>query len=296
MQTWIIFSLLAALTWAIVNISDKYVISKLINRPMIPVLFMGILSIISAVVVYFVHGFEKMSWPLILMAGAAGVVYVAFAFCYFKAMQTEEVSRMVPLMYVNPLFILVISIFLFSEVLTVFKYLGVLLLVLGGILISTEDIHKFKLSKGAWIMLFGTFLLAVNQVLTKYLLNYADFWTVFAYVRIAAFIALIPIFAIEFNHVMHIIKQKDKKAFWLITLTETLNIVGILFITVAIAGGSATLANALSSVQPFIVLVFALLLSRFHPEIIKESLHKKTIILKIAAIIIIVVGAGMVIK
>ncbi|PIU98265.1 hypothetical protein COS61_02340, partial [Candidatus Wolfebacteria bacterium CG03_land_8_20_14_0_80_40_12] len=86
-------------------------------------------------------------------------------------------------------------------------------------------------------------------------------------------------------------REHGKKVIGVISLAEILNLVGKVFITIAIATGYVTLVNALSSVQPFFVLLFAVILSIFYPSIIKEELNKPIIVQKLVAIILMFIGA-----
>ena len=55
---------------------------------------------------------------------------------------------------------------------------------------------------------------------------------------------------------------KDKgKGVGLVTLNELMGMAGLFFITIAMAKGPVTLVHALSSVQPFFVLIFVILVT-----------------------------------
>ncbi len=69
------------------------------------------------------------------------------------------------------------------------------------------------------------------------------------------------------------------------SISQTLNVAGGLLITLAISVGSPTLVNALASIQPFIVFVFALIISVFYPAIFKEDFKKANIFIKVVAIV-----------
>ncbi len=123
------------------------------------------------------------------------------------------------------------------------------------------------------------------------MLNFADYWTIFAYIRIGTIFALIPIFYFYFPDLLRSIKKHGKKVFVVISINETLNIFGVLFMTIATAIGFVTLVSALSSVQPFFVLIFAVIISIFYPKILKEEIGRKTLFLKFISIILMFVGA-----
>jgi len=98
-MSWILFSILAALIWAIVNIIDKYVLSKLVSRPIIPVIIMGFIGLIASLLVFIFLGFQQLSAGNVLLAFISGSLYVLMTFFYFRAVKIEEVSKVIPLFY-----------------------------------------------------------------------------------------------------------------------------------------------------------------------------------------------------
>jgi len=55
---WILFSILAALVWAIVSIVDKYIFTKWIRKPVIPLMILGVIGLVASFFVYLFHGFS----------------------------------------------------------------------------------------------------------------------------------------------------------------------------------------------------------------------------------------------
>lgn len=291
MPLWIIFSILAALSWAIANTADKYVVGNWVKKPAILIIFVGLIGLFAAILIYFIHGFSEMSLYNTLLAFAAGLFYVLMLMFYFRAAKMDEISRVVPLSFLASLFILVFASLFLGEILTMFNYLGVISLVFGAIIISLKNIHKFKLSGSFWLMMVSSFSFSVYAVITKYLLGMADYWTVFSYVRIGVFIAIIPILYFNFSELRSFIKESGKKINGLVSLNETIRLSGGLFITIASSTGSVTLTNALAAIQPFFVLFFTVMLSAFYPQIIKEENGKLAIITKLFAITLMFIGA-----
>jgi transporter family protein len=288
---WIIFSILAALCWAAVNTVDKYILTKWIRNPLVPVIILIIIGLIAAVMVYFLYGFSPLSWSNISLALIAGIFYVLMSIFYFKALKIGEVSRVIPLFYLSPLFILIFAAPFLGEVFTPLKYLGIILLVVGAILISSKQFTKITLGKSFWWMMLCVVALSINALLTKHLLNFADYWTIFAYTRIGAVIGLIPIAYIYLPELIDTVRTHGKRVVAVISANESLNLVGVLFITIATSIGYVTLVNALSSIQPFFVLLFVVMLSVFYPSILKEELGKSVILQKLVAIILMFIGA-----
>lgn len=288
---WAIFSILAALTLAVVNIVDKYILTKWIRTPLVPVIIVGVIGVVASVVIFFVYGFLSLSSFNIFLSLIAGIFYILTILFYFKALKIGEVSRVIPLFYLSPLFILIFAGIFLGEIFTPLKYGGIFLLIIGAILISSENPLKITPNKAFWWMLLATISSAIEALLTKYLLNFADYWTIFAWARIGTIIGVLPIAYIYLPELIATVKEHGKRVIAVISINESLNLLGVLFITIATSLGYVTLVNALFSIQPFFVLLFAVLLSIFYPSILKEELSKSIISLKILAMVLMFIGA-----
>ena len=294
-MSWILFSILATIVWAIVNTVDKYILTKLVRKPVILLMILGIIGLIASFLVYLFHGFSYLSYFNIALAFAAGILYIIGILFYFKAVKIEEISRVIPLLYLSPLFVSILAAIFLGEIFTPIKYLGIFLLIIGAIFISSKNFIKISFGKAFWFMVLASLVLSVNAVITKHLLNFVDFWTIFSYIRIGAFFALIPIFCFSFKDLILSVREHGKKAIILISLNEILALVGVVLITIAMSRGYVTLVNALSSVQPFFVLLFAVILSIFYPKILKEEIDKKTVLIKLIAITFMFIGVILII-
>ncbi len=254
-----------------------------------PVIVMGVIGLIASAAIFIIHGFQSLSPINILLAIVAGIFYILMTFLYFHAIKIEELSKVIPLFYLTPLFILIIAAFFLGEIFTPIKYLGIILLVIGAMLISSNKL-SFNFGKAFWFMVLASVVMAINQVITKYLLGFADFWTIFGYIRIGAFAALVPSIIMNIESFKSIYKKQGLRPFGFITASESLNVLGVLSITLAAATGFITLANALSSVQPFFVLLLTIIISVLYPQILKEEIGRSIVARKVVAIVIMFVG------
>lgn len=287
---WIVYTILAALFMAIVNIVDKYLLSKLVAKPIVPVMILGIVGGISAIVVFAIKGLTHLTPIHLTLAFICGILYVFMVFFYFKAVKIEDISTIIPLYYLSPLYILLIAWIFLDERFTASKYLGIVLIVSMAIFISMKNIRTIHISKALWFIILSSVSIAIVQVITKYLLNTNDFWTVFAYIRLSAFIALIPVYWFKYPELKLQYRTGGLKPIGIITANETLTLLSVILGTAATAIGFVTLVNALSSIQPFFVLIFTIGLSLFYPHILKEELTKSRVILKFIAIILMFIG------
>ncbi len=103
-MSWISFSVLAAFIWAIVNTVDKYVLTKWVRKPIVPIMILGIIGLIASLFIFLIHGFSYLSYLNITLAFIAGIFYILANTFYFKAAKLEEISRVVPLFNLTTLF------------------------------------------------------------------------------------------------------------------------------------------------------------------------------------------------
>jgi transporter family protein len=291
---WILFAVLAAFFWAINNMIDKFILTKWVKQPFVLLIVLALIGLISGAVVYVAHGIDHLSTFGIVLALVAGIFSIVMTATYFKAVQIEEVSRVAPLFYISPLFILLFATIFLGEIFTPAKYLGIFLVLAGAVMISTKDIAKLRFGKAVWWMLLSAFALAINQLIAKYLLGLTDFWTVFFYIRVGAFIGIIPFAWMYLPELVRNVREHGGRVLGLISLNEFINIAGVLLFTLSISIGSVTLANTLASVQQIFVLLFAVILSIFYPSILKEEIGRSTVFSKLIAIICMFIGVALI--
>ncbi len=225
------------------------------------------------------------------MAFSAGIIYFFSYLLYFKAAELEEISRVIPLVFLSPLYILVLAHIFLGERLSLIHYLGVIFLMVGAILISGRSFSNIRFNSAFWLMIACSFLLAIVDVITKYILDFADSWTAFSYLRIGMFAASIP-FLCRFSGDSFLVAGKHGiRIIVAMIASSIITLAGLLVYTVAIGRGSVTLVTALSSVQPFFVLFFVVILSVYRPQVLKEELGKSILIRKFLAIALIFIGA-----
>lgn len=292
-ELWLLFGLFAALSWALTNTIDKYVLSKLVKNPIAPIIVSSVIGVILSISIYFVKGFDSLSYIHISLALLNGAIYLILTFFYFKALQIEEMSRIVPLFYVSPLFILIFAFLLLEEILKPINYFGVLLLIIGAVLINYKKGINIKFGKAFWFMMISSLALSLSEIIRKYLLDYAEFWTILSYGFIGTFITLgvMIIFKREF---IKELAHCNFKTLLTISTSSVTNLTGIFLLTVGLSLGSVTLVNAVASLQPLFVLLIAIILSIFIPKIIKEEISRGTIIFKLISIILMIIGVMMV--
>ncbi|MFV9677058.1 MAG: EamA family transporter, partial [Methanosarcinales archaeon] len=104
---WYIPALLASLLWAVVVIVDKFVLTHHIKDAYSYQLFLTITLVPLALILFFCSCFHH-SMLLYLLILLLGMIFGLVFVLYNKALLVEEVSRVTPLFYLSPLFVLLL--------------------------------------------------------------------------------------------------------------------------------------------------------------------------------------------
>lgn len=290
-MTYAFYAILAALLWAVTNIIDKFVLSRLESRPHLPFIVQALLGGVVGVVLLVTHGVQPISSTEFMLLVVASVAFLFLNNWYFKAADLADMSQVIPLFYIAPALVALLAAIFLHETFSAHVYFGIGLIVIGAILISIEKFGQSKVGRRAFLYIGGAVVAdGVLEILMKVILKRQDFWTVFIDMRLMAFVMLIPFIIHYWNEFTGVVRSQKRSLLGWSFVGELINIFAVLFGTIAIAGGYVTIVSALEATQPFFVLAFTVLLSLFLPKIIKESVDRNTVLLKFLAIISIFVG------
>lgn len=285
MESWILFALLAPAIISIVNIIDKFIVSKRIKNVNSYYIIVGIWYVIISTIIILYGGFQNLLFNnyLFLLTG----MILSFCFImYFKILQIEEVSRSISLTQTFPLLIALFAFLFLGERFNLVKYIGIFSTVIGALIISF-DFNTGSLRKAVKYIIIYVFFLALLNILYKYSMSDFTFWQIYS---LTIFIAgiLITLFGIIHNGLKEALKNKNVIKFTI--LSELLTITGSLFYLKAVSIGTVTLASALTTIQPLYVLIYATILSIFFPKIINEFISKKDLFVKLAGALFVTIG------
>jgi len=295
---WLIFAFVAAVFWAVGVVIDKYIITKHMQDPFSYQLLYTMAESPILLLLLFASISSALPWSLLGIVAGFGI-YPGLIL-YFKAMAIEEASRVISMWYTSPILVLLLAYVFLEEKLSLPSYLGVVFLVLGAIFISyrKEEGKKPVVSPALGLILASGVVFAGYEVLTKYVLGAIDylsylFWNFVGTAMIAFSLFCLP--KIRGNFLSDIKRVNRTVLFWRIVNTS-LGIIASVFYYIAISGGPVSLVSAASSLEPFFVFAFTLLLSLFVPKILKEETRKRVVTIKALAIILIVAGTWLITK
>ncbi|PIR02415.1 MAG: hypothetical protein CO031_01290 [Candidatus Nealsonbacteria bacterium CG_4_9_14_0_2_um_filter_37_38] len=307
---WLIVAISAYLILAIVQLVDKYLLAGPIPSPKVYSFYVGALGILILILAPFVN-FYVPEIKQIILSLVAGAIFIYALFWFYKALQKYEASRVVSAVGgILPIFTFGL-VYVFSggkEILKPWEFLSLILLILGGVLITYEKSKKISL-KSFQISAIAAFFLALSFVLSKYVYMVLPFWSGYIWIKIGGFLMAIGfLLTREVRSKLFKVKIARVVGGWRPKKTA-----GI-FLSNQAAGAGANilqnwaialaplicvpLINALQGVQYVALLIFVTLLSLTRPFWakkvgLKEEISKEVIFQKLFAILLIGTGLAL---
>jgi len=286
---------MATVMWTLGNVIDKFVISRYFKGPFPQVSFSCFMSLVAAIVVALAGGIDIVPTAVIVTPFVAGVLYQVMMYFYFKSLYVEQVSRVIPLFTFVPVFVLAFAAVALGEFFAPLTYVGIAALVLGALALCYESREVFKLSRAFWLMMIGNIFFAAATVLVKMSLATLPITVTFFWFLLGSF-ALIVAFLPFGWAALRAVARKRPVALGLITISESIATLGKYSLFIAATLTAISLIYAMAETQMFFVLLFAVIVSLFYPNIMQEKMSKRDIITKVLALIIMFVGAVMIVN
>lgn len=291
---WLIYAILSPVVASSTNYIEKFLLEKELDDSVVFLIFMAVVDLLFCIPLFLLHGFAGPSLAQILILLLAGALNTFYVLPYFQALKLEETSRVVPLFQFVPVFTLVLSSFFLGEKLNSHELLGFALILFGGFFISVNKLDSkiFRPRKALWYMILSSLMYAILAVCFKFVVVKTSVLTSFSYEILGSALGGFILFCIPFyaKRSISYITKLSKTFYFGIVLNVSLSILFEFFSAIALSLAPVALVMVISGIQPFIVLLFGIILSVWFPHIIKEDIKKSTITLKISALCMIFIG------
>ena len=292
---WFIFAFISQALWSFNNVVDKYILTNKLRDPSSYNILTMLFDIvpISLYLLILPVNFS----PALILGVFAGLLTVVALQLFNEGIMKEEASRMVSLVYTSPIFVVFMSVIFLNEVVTFNNYLGIGLVVIGAILISTKNSgHKLVLSKIVVIALLSAFVFALSTILSDSGLGYMTYWQFWFWACFGSFIgALImlihPVLRKKFKRSMESIRLKTLGLAFLTCIVFYIAQLSFFF---AISMGPVSLVASVLSLEPLVTLVFATLVTIYNPKLVREIINKNEFSKKLVAIVLSLVGVYLI--
>lgn len=293
---WLVFALLCPAFWGLNNVFYKFLMTKKFRSYFSMLSFMGFVDLFFAVAIYLVTP-ASFVFPYVLFAMVVGLMPLLGFWFYSKALMVEEISRITPLFQFIPIFVVLLSVMFLNEILSAQRYFGVAIIIIASILISYRNSTSGKsFSAALKFMIPFSVVLAVHAILEKFLLSHIDYWSVFFWNILGAFLGVL--FLLTFSkprrEFSEAVSAVGKRAFFVVFVGEGVYFLGTICWLIAASMGYVSLVSALAGLQHFFVFIYVLLSSLFVPHHLKEEMTRGVIALKISAIALMFAGTWLV--
>jgi len=296
-ELWFLYVFSSVIIFGFTTIIDKLMLAKRLSSFSYYVTFVPPAFVFSICVLFFFPT-NVFSIPSFI-AFAAGMISCGGYFLYAISMKKEEASRISALTSLSPAFVAVLAVFLVNEIFSAQSYVGIALMILGGALISYKrnNVKKLIPISLVFILIATNLAYSLDQTFAKISLDEISFWPFLMMFMFGRFVAVIPGFAINSARrkcFAEIGKLERNFAFALVVGSISWT-VAIVFFFYAASLGPITLVSTISIISPLFTLVFATLLSKHFPKILKEEIDRKTLALKLFALLLIFIGTYLII-
>jgi len=295
---WFIFALASTASFAVAVLVDKLLLSCCTRSS---AAYLVALIIFQQVFVILVAAFAGAGfiYPVSFYGMVAGAAQAAMYISYMRALQIEEATRVTSLIFVYPVLVFLGSALLLGEVLSPGHYLGGILLVISALLVSYRPSpeRSIAFSPALKHLFFFWIFASVYAIGVKYLLSFMDEWHLFIWSSLGTLLAVLPflidndIRAETFGFFRLSVNPFLLRA---ILLEEIFDFLGRLLSIFAFALGPVALVSAVGALQPSIMLVYILALSLFVPGLLEEEMDMRTLSMKVAAGVLVVIGVYLV--
>ena len=278
---------------AIVELIDKRILSSPEVSPLPYAFYAGLLV-----------SFSFILWPLdfsflppieTVFALGGGAAFFAGIYFLYSAIIKGEVSRVISIVGgLSPILIFIFSLLFLDEKFSFYSITALLMLITGSILLSlVKDGKGFKFGHYFFLTCFlAAFFFALSYGLTKAVFFKTSFLNGFIWIRVGTLICVIFVFLIpRFRKgILESSREFSTRLKTLFFIDKGISALAHVALNYAIKLGSVTIVNALQAVEYAFIFVLASACSYFFPQIFRESLAPRHLILKIMGVALVSSG------
>lgn len=298
----IILTVVAAVAYATTNHIDKYLISKVIKnsdyRSLVLISSMVAGGMMTVIYFFVCGGAVSFDLQGIAILFANSVLYVLALIFWYRALRRDDTTIVIIMEQLIPVFMLLLSpLFLPGQDITPLQLVGGGITTLAAIMVTYEpnrkkfDKHKFKTLA---LMVVASVFSALWFIIERFVnlshgFNQTIFWsnlTLFA-VGVIVLVA-VPSYRKPF---VKMVRTSGAKIVGLNVANELLeSFSGVLTTFAGTLAPVAVVSFVLQGVQPFVVMAIGIMLTKFWPKIGKESVTRRVVMMRVAMMVLCLVG------
>ncbi len=235
---------------ALMNITDKYVISSRVRKPMSYAVVEGAVNLILGVMLALCLDWSVVTLRVMLYPAIAGVIFGAQYYIYYHLLAKEDVSTVVGLIYLYPVIVALLSFFFLGEKFSLITYGGITLILVGGLMLSLKG-GSFKGGAGLGYMAAMILMVALFEFIMK--LATTELPVLHGLAIMLICIGLTLELALFHKETRNGVPAEFKNLKWVL-LGQNLALAGMATLYFAMAGLPATIVSTIAATQPLAVL------------------------------------------
>lgn len=263
-MAWLILALSSTAMAAVSSILQKSLLQYHFRSYFTVYIMAGLFqTAISLIIVAVVPGLASTPAWVIAAALALGAWNAFVSWAITKGMSMEDVSRVVPIIDSYPIFVVMLAVLFLGEAFTPVKGAAVGVIVVGAFLASWHQSlpgERIKLSRAFYVLILASAGIAVYNVTSKYLLDYASLWHLYA----LTFLGGAPIFVGvaartgAWREAWRVVRRPGRIVA-LFTIMQSIGFTSFILWFYATNSGPVSLVSAVTSTRPVMVLGYVML-------------------------------------
>jgi len=277
MNDWFFYALLFPALFAIINLTDDYLLRGVYRSPYFGAIISGYFGMLPLLALFF-FPMQSTSLEIILLGIMAGLLTVLYYLCYFKGLDSEFPSVVVALMFnTAPIIVIILSYFVLEEKLTTVNFIGVVLILSASLYLSITEINikKLRFTPGIIPILIGAFIYAIIAIISKVVYTEVGFMSGYMYFSIGMGLGAVGLtfFTSHGRKFFPDFRTKFRKWIGIFIIVELIGLAAELTNNMAISTGPVGLVKVIEGIQPLYVLLFAVILYPFFPKLGREAIE-----------------------
>lgn len=280
---WMIFAAASAFTFALVSVFDKLIISRHVANAKVFIVTVGVAQIILGLALIPAAISSQFTGTATAVAILTGIFSGVYLVIMFLVMESQEVSRVVPVVSTYPIFVAILAYFFLGEDVNTIAWVCIVVTVVGAALVSLGPVGKDRDdSRGtlkAMLFLFlASMLWGLSQFMSKTISGDMSLWGQFVLRAfgggiVCASMIFIPGVA---RGVTNLVRRPASISY--IFMTEVMLVFfAIFFFFRAIYSGDVYLTSTVMAARPLFVFALTLVLSIPLVKLYNESLDRRAL-------------------
>ncbi len=297
-MSWAGLATVSAAITALVNIIDSHLLSKRLPGFRAFLLPLGSIHLAYGLILLFLFPFPADAGAgTIAVAFASGIIRTVAVSIMLYSLKSQEVSRVVPVVFTYPIFVAIIAAPLLGESLGYLQWLAVIIVVAGAVMAS---VSQSSLGATVWLgkvlfLLFGSSLcFALADITSKYVLAYISPWNVLSVTALCMSTTFLLI-SLRPGVIAGLSRMKRRNStLAVMAFNETLAPAGVALSFWALESGPVSLVSTIISSRPIFVVLFAFIVSRLYPAFLNWQPGRRLLSLRVTAAVMIFSGIAII--